>query len=321
MPVCIRCHKDTGFLGLLSFNKQTQRCGKCEQETQQALARFRESFLTYSTNTLISEEAWQYLVRLAQHSQLDLREALAYVRGDALHFLERCLTFFFADSIISPEEEQYVRTLLDLLAIPREHATPLLHRLNYLKTLTAIRQGHLPTIEPPVHLESDEVCHLVTAATFYKLNAKSVTHIPGRFVATNKRLHFLSQSGGSEIPWKRIMRIDRDANGVYLELSTKKGNGYYATSDPMFVEAVLETLVKISKRELLPTAGDAASRHIPHEVRIAVWQREQGKCVQCSSTTYLEFDHIIPFSKGGASTVNNVQLLCRRCNLAKGNRL
>mgnify|MGYP001967735241 CR=1 FL=1 len=31
-----------------------------------------------------------------------------------------------------------------------------------------------------------------------------------------------------------------------------------------------------------------------------------------------EIDHITPLSKGGPHTANNVQLLCRRCNGAKG---
>jgi 5-methylcytosine-specific restriction endonuclease McrA len=117
------------------------------------------------------------------------------------------------------------------------------------------------------------------------------------------------------------MRVDRQASGVYLELSTKKGNGFYSVNDPMMAEAVIDTLVRMDKRQLLAPQPDAASRHIPHDVRQAVWQRDQGLCVQCRAATYLEFDHIIPFSKGGASTENNVQLLCRRCNLAKGSRL
>ncbi|MGV0157167.1 HNH endonuclease [Rhodococcus sp. GB-02] len=43
--------------------------------------------------------------------------------------------------------------------------------------------------------------------------------------------------------------------------------------------------------------------------------------MECGASTYLEYDHIIPFSRGGASTEGNVQLLCRACNLAKGARV
>ncbi|RKY53653.1 MAG: HNH endonuclease, partial [Candidatus Neomarinimicrobiota bacterium] len=31
-------------------------------------------------------------------------------------------------------------------------------------------------------------------------------------------------------------------------------------------------------------------------------------------------DHIIPWSKGGETTVENGQALCQRCNGSKGNR-
>jgi uncharacterized protein (UPF0248 family) len=321
MTICGRCNKDSGLLGLLNFNKQTNRCGKCEREVQQGLASFRQNFLNVCSSRLLSQSDWEYLSRSALYNNLDLAEALVFIRGDALHFLERALTFFYADSIIQPDEEEYIRALLKLFAIPDSQARSLLDRLAYLKRLTEIRQGILPVVPSRLHLESDEICHLDMDATYYKVNPKSVTHISGRFIATNKKLHFLSPTGGAEIPWKRIMRIDRDGRGVYLELSTKKGNGRYDVTDPLLAEAVLETLVKIAKREVILSSADTASRHIPHDVRIAVWQRDQGRCVQCRATSYLEFDHIIPFSKGGASTVNNVQLLCRKCNLDKRDRI
>ncbi|MCE8001645.1 HNH endonuclease [Billgrantia ethanolica] len=60
---------------------------------------------------------------------------------------------------------------------------------------------------------------------------------------------------------------------------------------------------------------------IPRAVQREVWQRDGGKCVECSSNAKLCFDHIVPFSKGGSNTVRNIQLLCERCNLSKGNRL
>lgn len=62
------------------------------------------------------------------------------------------------------------------------------------------------------------------------------------------------------------------------------------------------------------------SRHIPRDVMTEVWDRDGGKCVRCGSQVGLEFDHIIPYSLGGSSSANNVQLLCQSCNRSKGNR-
>lgn len=60
---------------------------------------------------------------------------------------------------------------------------------------------------------------------------------------------------------------------------------------------------------------------IPEEVRIAVWRRDQGKCARCGNRENLEYDHIVPVSKGGSNTVRNIELLCQNCNRAKGNRI
>jgi len=63
------------------------------------------------------------------------------------------------------------------------------------------------------------------------------------------------------------------------------------------------------------------SRRISEDVRDAVWNRDGGKCVQCGSNEDLEFDHIIPFSKGGANTKRNIQLLCESCNRKKSDKI
>jgi 5-methylcytosine-specific restriction endonuclease McrA len=69
-----------------------------------------------------------------------------------------------------------------------------------------------------------------------------------------------------------------------------------------------------TKREQLPTRN----RYIPAEVKRSVWKRAQGKCLSCKSTFGLEYDHVRPFAKGGASNFENLQLLCRNCNQRKG---
>lgn len=58
-------------------------------------------------------------------------------------------------------------------------------------------------------------------------------------------------------------------------------------------------------------------RTISREVMEEVFIRDQGKCQICNSTENLEFDHILPFSKSGNNSSNNIQILCRDCNRKK----
>ncbi len=60
---------------------------------------------------------------------------------------------------------------------------------------------------------------------------------------------------------------------------------------------------------------------IPERVRHEVWRRDGGSCVDCGSRTRLEFDHIVPFSRGGSGTARNLELRCEACNRRKGARI
>lgn len=60
---------------------------------------------------------------------------------------------------------------------------------------------------------------------------------------------------------------------------------------------------------------------LPRAVRLAVFERDGGRCVACGSSFEIQFDHVIPFSMGGASTVENLQILCAGCNRQKGGAL
>jgi hypothetical protein len=66
-------------------------------------------------------------------------------------------------------------------------------------------------------------------------------------------------------------------------------------------------------------APPSATRDVVTEaVRLEVWRRDGGRCVSCGSKRQLQFDHLIPVRLGGASTVDNLQLLCSACNRSKG---
>lgn len=73
--------------------------------------------------------------------------------------------------------------------------------------------------------------------------------------------------------------------------------------------------------ELSDNNESQSTRHIPSNVRREVWRRDQGRCVKCESRDKLEFDHIIPVSKGGSNTARNVELLCQDCNRRKSNKI
>lgn len=57
---------------------------------------------------------------------------------------------------------------------------------------------------------------------------------------------------------------------------------------------------------------------IPDDLKMLVWTRDGGRCRKCGSNVELQFDHEIPVSKGGATSEQNLQLLCGPCNRAKG---
>ena len=62
------------------------------------------------------------------------------------------------------------------------------------------------------------------------------------------------------------------------------------------------------------------SRHISAAVKREVWHRDGGRCAfrgeqgRCVETGLLEFHHVVPYAKGGATTQENLELRCRTHN-------
>lgn len=60
---------------------------------------------------------------------------------------------------------------------------------------------------------------------------------------------------------------------------------------------------------------------ISTELRRAVFERDGGCCVECGETFDLQYDHILPVARGGATTLENLQLLCAECNRRKSDSI
>lgn len=66
------------------------------------------------------------------------------------------------------------------------------------------------------------------------------------------------------------------------------------------------------------------SRHIPRETMLRVVRRDNSTCQICGKHLMdkeIEFDHIIPFSKGGSTEESNLQVTCSYCNRSKGSKV
>jgi hypothetical protein len=108
---------------------------------------------------------------------------------------------------------------------------------------------------------------------------------------------------------------------------------------PGDLEAVIKYSLLAAKEKLLkrkcaaadrPRPGrprSADSRSIPAEVKRAVWERDGGQCTfvsdtghRCTERRDVQFDHIAPYARDGASSVSNIRLLCRAHNQFEAER-
>ncbi len=54
--------------------------------------------------------------------------------------------------------------------------------------------------------------------------------------------------------------------------------------------------------------------------RFNLFLRDEFRCQYCGSPGDLTFDHVVPRSRGGRTSWENVVAACARCNLSKGSR-
>ena len=318
MATCKRCRNKIDLLGsLLGFNWRTGRCGDCESQVKQQLHLLRQKLNALYEDEVLLERDLKQLQNSAAQEQLDWEEVVRSTKKDNLSFLLRILASFSSEEPIAEDREDRFRYLCQQLLPPTEIAA-IFEQLDLFKSVAEIRQGNLPIVNTKTRLDHGEICHLETLATYRKTSRTQTRYIEGRLVATNQRLLFLSDEGGWEIAWKKVASTAKDENGIHINLSVAKGNGYYYVPCSPLVEATINTLALATKKQV---NGESHRRPIPDNVKIFVWQRDGGRCVRCGSQENLEFDHIIPISKGGSNTARNLQLLCEKCNRSKGRNI
>ena len=92
------------------------------------------------------------------------------------------------------------------------------------------------------------------------------------------------------------------------------------------LEAFVASVNGITKEKRIEK-GTRSPRSLNYRVRFRVLQRDGYRCCACGAlpakdpNVVLHIDHIIPVSYGGSNDMENLQTLCAKCNLGKGNLL
>ena len=141
--------------------------------------------------------------------------------------------------------------------------------------------------------------------------------------------------------WKRLghrpSKTEWETSQPKIHYGTYKGRfGGWTNACLQFIEykmgknVLLEYEAKESYEEALLTdklERQKNKRDIPLRLRLAILKRDKFRCVLCgrSPATHagvsLHIDHIVPYSKEGTSTIDNLQTLCSECNLGKSDQL
>jgi len=118
---------------------------------------------------------------------------------------------------------------------------------------------------------------------------------------------------GERIDYREIAKMFNSSYPAVknLESMILTGMPFYTKSKGMGIASVE------NNRSRRLNAGGTITR----DEWLAVCEKYNNKCAICHKELPLTMDHIIPLSKGGTHTVENIQPLCKSCNSRKSNKI
>lgn len=193
--------------------------------------------------------------------------------------------------------------------------------LKYLMKYFGIKadETHLADVESL----GDDIARLEGAvANLHEREAGITTSFnPPAFILKHYADEFMAQAGVTlspiEVPYPVYTFEYVSAGGNSSQRTT-------VTLDTPTIDALIETL---SQKIRFRKSADGQRALMTARLRESIKVRDNYACRQCSISVaaephlLLEVDHIVPVSRGGLSTMENLQTLCWKCNRSKSNKM
>lgn len=96
----------------------------------------------------------------------------------------------------------------------------------------------------------------------------------------------------------------------------KLSHQLFARHDYIYIKGITSSALPIKKTR------SKERRKVTASDRYRILKRDNFRCVACGAKAgdiELQIDHIVPISKGGLTTDDNLQALCVTCNIGKSN--
>ena len=292
--------------------------------SKQTIEGFPKDLQDALNDGIFTDDEERHIRGKVEAAGLDWDTIIQTSHGVARGFVSHVLADAISDGEVSAEEEatlwRYVK-LFNLDGVSEAISST----INRVRALQALRDNKLPKPIPSegVHwLASGEAIYISTQGVRSSLKP-GVPPPMGKFYVTGERVSFISEKKPVEYRITQIRDAGYSGTNSLKIVTATKGLDTFFVPDADITAELINCLNRLNNRTASTPVSDTLSdrKRIPRDVRNAVWIRDAGLCIECGADDYLEFDHVIPVSKGGSNTLQNIQLLCRRCNVTKSDRI
>lgn len=118
---------------------------------------------------------------------------------------------------------------------------------------------------------------------------------------------------------------------VKLHRSDRNGRIWETKSEDFDSDEICTLIMRLNNkkgkfyndREIWDSLCRVERGKVSNKMRFSIYERDGYRCRNCGISgkfADLEIDHIIPIAKGGKSTYDNLQTLCHKCNIEKGDK-